>query len=235
MKKINKHVSMLLFAAAASLSASAQAGTFNFSIVNGLNSPDIDTYITLRESTMTGYAYDFVVTNASTRGTITGVYFEEDWVRKLWGVGVSSGPADYLPASLSPDINGWNGPMGSHTVSTRNEEDQASSNPRDMVIGDGLLPGESQVFSFKTDVNKVKLEDLDALIGTDGYGIAVLVQDLIDQDTTLPAWGLLNGSTIQRVSFTPPAPSAVTSVPTPTALMSAAVLGLASFCRRRRR
>lgn len=205
----------------------AQAGSFD--AVNGIDLGEIDVRLGLRDSVTPGYAYDFVFCNDLDRGSITGIYFEEDWFRKLKSVGTPFGPASYYPASLIPDVADWDGPMGSHTV--------ANTDAGDSVLAHGVQPGQTQLVSFVTDTSKVALQDLIDKVGLPGYGIAIRVQDRSDQDPQAASWGLAGSAELDIVvgGAGQLPPENTVSTPTPTAFLTGAALGLAGLCRRRRR
>lgn len=237
--RMNKPLSI---AALLLASFNARAGTTGFSVVNGINDPGLDVLLTLRASDTPGYAYDFIVTNLSKSGSITGVYFERDWTRKLKGVGTSAGPATYRPASLSPDVAGWLGPMGSHTVAQTatwvGQEHGHDLFRFENITDDGLKPGQSQVFSFVTDTTIISLQDLEDTLATKGFNVAVQAQGLTDHDPLAPAWLLANdtlsdGILLESLSESSNAVTA-TVAPTPTAAAGIALFGLARLARRRR-
>lgn len=217
-----KNLKSALVLAAAALSAGlcagqSAAGISQFNMVAGVPAPGVDVLLDIRVSDRLGYAYDFVLQNNSSQGIITGVYFEQGFNHKLSGVGTPDGPASYLPASLVPDLP-WADAKSSHTV------DQAAGLD---ILADGLMPGQTQVFSFRTDVSKVSLQDLEDVLATDDYKLAIRVQGL-GPDTQAPAWGLATEMTSGSLP-----PATVTTVPTPSSAASLAVLTLAAVRRRR--
>lgn len=231
--KMKLLTSALLLAAANLL----HAGTAPFMMVNGVTAPGIDVSLTIRESTQDGFAYDFVVHNNSAQGIVTGVYFEEDWTRKIKGVGTSFGPAVLPAASLIPEVP-WKGPMGSHTIVKERVRTWVGRGYFDTwrdKLEDGLDPGQEQIFSFKTDTSLHSLRDLEDMLANPGYGVAIRMQDLVI-DPYLEGWGLVQP--IERKVLVSVASEDIpqgASAPTPTAALSGmAMLGIYALRRRRR-
>ncbi|MGB0768456.1 MAG: hypothetical protein ACPGYV_12190 [Phycisphaeraceae bacterium] len=239
-------------AAAAVLAASttaATAGTSPFSLVSGASNPTVDVTLTIQASSQPDYAYDFVISNNSLMGTVTGVYFELNWNRLLSGAGTPFGPADMEPSSLNPAIEGWTGSKAAHTVQSKTTPQWIGRGYRNVTtydMGWGIEAGESQTYAFKTDTDKVSLADLTDMLATDGYGVAIRMQGLTE-DAQATGWGeVLDNQpaellVVQRIAVNDgPGPSdnegpKVTGAPTPTAaLAGVAMLGIVSLRRRRK-
>ncbi|MFN3168539.1 MAG: hypothetical protein ACE37H_15880 [Phycisphaeraceae bacterium] len=218
-------------------SAAASAGTSDFIMVSGVPAPGVDVTLTLQQSATPGYAYDFVITNHSNKGIVTGVYLEENWTTMISGAGTPSGPATMNPGSINPDIPEWQGPKASHTVGKQRV--RTWHGPRTGYVdryydnlADGIQPGQTHTFSFITDTNVISLNDMEDAVGTFGFGVGIRVQDLTN-DPYAPAWGLVD--TMQRSEqIQGPGNPPVTGVPSPTAALAGlAMLGLAAARRRR--
>ena len=242
-----KAIKALTAAALLATTVAATAGTSPFSMVGGATAPGIDVSLTVQESVMPGYDYDFVVSNNSLAGTVTGVYFEMDWNSLLTGAGTPSGPAVLNPGSLNPNIADWEGSKASHTVGTTRVRKWVGRGYRDFYyenITDGVEGSEVQTFSFMTDTNIVSLEDLMEMLGSEGYGVAIKMQGLTS-DVYDAGWGVADQKEEQLLFATQAAYSPqdnenegpkVTGAPTPTAaLAGVAMLGIVSLRRRRRK
>lgn len=224
----------LTAAAALAVTGIASAGTSSFIMVNGVNIPGIDVSLTVQASSTPGYAYDFIVANNSDQGSVTGVYFEEGWSGKIWGAGLSTGPATLNAASLNPYIDGWEGPKVSRTVGVEKKRYWIGRGYRETVrdrVEDGIAPGQAQVFSFNTDTDKVSLDSLEDVLGEYKFGVAIRMQDLINDDQAA-GWGLVEPISEPQESGDPG--DNITGVPTPSAALAGLVmLGLAGTRRRR--
>ena len=217
------------------IAGSATAGETNFTMVSGVDHPGIDLSLSVQASSTPGYAYDFTVTNHGTAGIVTGVYFETGWNSMIWGAGLSTGPATLYPASLSPQIEGWEGSKVSHTIGTQTTKVFIGRGYREFTfdrLEDGIELGQSQTFSFNTDTEKVSLKDLLENVGTERFGIGVMVQDLAS-DRFAKGWGLANPIEVPQRSTEPGNPD-VTGVPSPTAAFAGlAIMAIAGLRRRR--
>ncbi len=216
----------------------ASAGTSSFVMVSGASAPGIDVSLTVQASTTPGYAYDFIVTNNSAKGIVTGFYLEEGWNHKISGAGLSTGPAVLNPASLNPQVAEWDGPMVSHTVGTERVRKWVGRGYQDFYydkLQDGILPGEMQVFSFVTDINIISLQNLMDAVGQPSYGVGIRMQDLTN-DAYAAGYGLAQPIITPDPIQDPqqdPTPQ-VTGVPTPSAAIAGLVMmGLAAARRRR--
>ena len=238
------NLKMMTAAAMLAATTAASAGTSPFTLVSGATAPGVDVSLTLQESTVPGYDYDFVVSNNSLGGIVTGVYFEVDWNSKLAGAGHSTGPALLNPGSLSPAIDGWEGTKGSHTVGQSVQTHWIARgryyNTYHDILEDGVLVGQTQVFSFMTDTDIVSLGDLEDVLGTDGFGVAIRMQDLTS-DPQEAGYGEVQNS--EESAFlqvlaanvnTDDDQAKVTGAPTPTAAIAGlAMLGVVGLRRRR--
>lgn len=233
-----------------STAAAASAGTSSFTMVSGASAPGINVSLTVQASSTPGFAYDFIVTNNSAKGSVTGVFFEEGWNHKMGGAGLSTGPAVLNPASLNPQVADWDGPMVSHTVGKDRVRQWVGRGYQDFYydkLDDGILPGETQVFSFATDINIISLQNMLDAVGTNGYGVAIKMQNLTT-DKYAAGWGLVEQIiTPDPIQDPEPEqdpqpeddnaqtqPPQATGVPTPSAALAGLVMmGIAAVRRRR--
>jgi MYXO-CTERM domain-containing protein len=214
----------------------ASAGTSDFIMVNGVDAPGIDVSLTIQASTTTGHAYDFVITNNSDTGIVTGVYLEQSWGSLLSNAGTPNGPANLNPGTLSPDIPEWASSEASHTIGQTRVRTWVS--PRVGYIdryydalADGIQPGQSHTLAFMTDDQFTSLGDLEDAVGTFGFAVGIKVQNVVN-DPYAPAWGLID--TMQRSEEINDPGTTPTGVPSPTAALAGlAMLGLAATRRRR--
>ena len=102
-----KAIKALTAAALLAATTAASAATAPFNMVSGPVTPGVDVTLSIQESVTPGYDYDFVVSNSSLMGIVTGVYFEVDWNSLLNNAGASSGNATFVTDNVSPDIDGW--------------------------------------------------------------------------------------------------------------------------------
>lgn len=222
--------------AALALTGTASAGNAPFTMISGATAPGIDVSLTLQASGQPGYAYDFIVSNNSLVGIVTGVYLEADWSSMLSGAGLSTGPALLNPGSLSPVIAGWEGPMASHTVGSTRVRKLVGRGYRDYyydTLEDGIMPGQGQTFSFVADTGTISLQDLLNAIGQPGYGVAIRMQDLTS-DPYAAGWGEVEALEYVENIEGPLNPTDITGVPTPTAAIAGlALLGIVGIRRRR--
>ena len=238
-----KTLKTLTAAALLAATTAASAGTSPFTLVSGAYAPGVDVTLTLQESTVPGYDYDFVINN-NALGIVTGIYFERDWTTKLTGVGTSSGPAVLLPGSASPDVAGWEGPMGSHTVAQNVTRVYHARGRYSLVysdiLADGLDSGQSQKISFMTDTDIVSLDDLEDMLGTGGFGVAVRVQDIVGdpQDAGFGTADPIEEEVVLQVlrsNVNVQEQTQVTGAPTPTAALAGlTMLGVMGMRRRRK-
>lgn len=241
-----KAIKTLTAAALLATATAATAGTAPFNMVSGPTTPGVDVTLTIQQSSTPGYDYDFVVNNSSLMGIVTGVYFEVDWNRLLTGAGTSIGDATLLPGSKTPEIDGWEGTKASHTVGTRKHTIWVGPrSPRKNVIQDnldhGIQEGSSQIFSFSTDTDIISLADLESMLGTDGYGVAIRMQGLTE-DEHVSGWGTAQEREeellfVSRIAVQDNSGDdvKVTAAPSPTAAIAGlGVLGLAGLRRRRK-
>lgn len=238
-----KALKTLTAAALLATTTAATAGTAAFNMVSGPITPGVDVTLTIQENADSGY--DFIVNNNSLMGVVTGVYFEVDWNSMLSGAGTSIGEATLLGGSRNPQVEGWDGSKSSHTVAQiRAREWVAPHRPYVDVIKDnldhGIQEGNSQIFSFSTNNELTSLADLEAMLGTDGYGVVIRMQGLTE-DEQASGWGEADARQeqlliVSRLAVqTPDQEVEVTSAPSPTAAIAGlAVFGLAGLRRRRR-
>lgn len=241
-------IKTLTAAALLAATTAATAGTAPFNMVSGPNTPGLDVSLTIQESTRAGYDYDFVISNASLMGIVTGVYFEVDWNRMLSGAGNSSGPATFMPGSHNPVVPGWEGSKSSHTVEVKRIRQRVGRHFVDFNydnLDHGIQEGQTQVFSFTTDTSIISLEDLQEMVGTAGYGVAIRMQGLTS-DEQVSGWGLAEDreeellmvqafSSFRQVEPEQEQEVEVTAAPSPTAAIAGlAVMGIAGLRRRRK-
>lgn len=219
----------------AAVSGTASAGTAPFVMISGYDHPGLDISVTVQQSTTPGFIYDFIVTNLSSTGTVTGVYFETGWNAMIWGAGLSTGPAVLDPASLSPSIDGWEGSKVSHTVGKDHKRYWVGRYYRDVYtdrIDDGIEPGQTQTFSFNTNPEKISLEDIEDKIGQDRFGIGIRVH--ATDGSGQIGWGLADGINEPDAIQGPGNEPKPTGVPSPSAAFAGLIMmGLASARRRR--
>eukprot|EP00752_Nemacystus_decipiens_P014119 g12555.t1 len=245
-----KAIKTLTAAALLAATTAASAATSPFNMVSGPTTPGVDVSLTLQESVMPGYDYDFVVSNSSLMGIVTGVYFEMDWNSLLNNAGMSHGDATLVGDTHSPEIDGWAGTKASHTVEVKRVRERAGGSRSPFidvyydVIEDGILEGGSQTFSFNVG-DGVSLEDLESMLGTDGYGVAIRMQGLSDEPQER-GWGEVDEtpeqilvaqafSTVRETEPTNDGPTEVVSAPSPTAALAGLVVaGIAGLRRRRK-
>ena len=243
-----KAIKTLTAAALLAATTAAHAGTSPFNLVSGATAPGVDVSLTIQESVVPGYDYDFVITNSSLMGIVTGVYFEVDWNSVLNGMGASSGPATLLTDTLSPSIGGWEGSLASHTVEQKRIRKWQNRRYVDYYyenLDHGIHEGDVQTFSFTADTGIVSLADLEQVLASDGFGVAIRMQGLTS-DAQASGWGEVEEMeeqqqllVVQASAITTPTqndPPKITGAPSPTAaLAGVAMLGFAGLRRRRRK
>lgn len=243
-----KALKTLTAAALLAATTAASAGTAPFSMVSGASASGVDISLSVQQSTVAGYDYDFVVSNSSLMGIVTGVYFEVDWNSMLTGAGQSTGPAVLLPGSATPQIADWQGTKASHTVEKQTVRKRVGRFLHDFEydnLFEGIQEGESQTFSFTTDTSSISLADLQNMVGSDGLGVAVRVQGLT-ADEQAAAWGeadqreqeimvVQRFAPLQEVSPEVIDDVEVSAAPSPTAALAGLVVaGIAGLRRRRK-
>ena len=251
-----KAIKTIAAAALLATATTASAGTAPFTITS--DAPGVDVGLIVQESNTPGYDYDFVVSNSSLMGVVTGVYFESA-LKSVLGEAKSTGDATLLESSQTAPIDGWDGTGVAYTVEnttvTTTSRQRVGRFLRDVTVvtdtgdadlGQGLQSGESQTFSFSSD--NISLEDLHALIGTEGYGVAIRVQGLDSEDEQAAAWGIVEAYEIPEQADVLVGDNdgggfggngggdvEVTATPSPTAAIAGlAVFGIAGLRRRRK-
>lgn len=240
-----KALKALTAAALLAATTAATAGTAPFNMVSGATAPGVDVSLTIQQSSMPGYDYDFVVSNSSLMGIVTGVYFEMDW-NSMLGAANDSGPATLLPGTHTPQIAGWEGTKSSHTVEKKRVRKWVGRGYQDFYydnLDHGVQEGDAQIFSFSTN-GILSLEDLESMLGTEGYGVAIKMQGLTS-DEQASGWGLAEEReeeilVVQALASQPDDNSKkddvqVTAAPSPTAALAGLVVaGIAGLRRRRK-
>ena len=218
-------------------------------MVSGPTVPGVDVSLTIQQSSIAGYDYDFVVTNSSLMGIVTGVYFEMDW-NSMLGTGTSSGPATLVAGAKTPLIDGWEGTKASHTVENKRVRRLVGKFYRDFYydnLDHGVQEGNVQIFSFNANSDFLTLADLENMLGTAGYGVAIKMQGLT-ADEQASGWGLAEEREeelllVQSFASVPQdgptdqsnGPAQVTAAPSPTAALAGLVVaGIAGLRRRRK-
>ncbi|MEM9345561.1 MAG: MYXO-CTERM sorting domain-containing protein [Planctomycetota bacterium] len=233
-----KAIKTLTAAALLATATAATAGNAPFNMVSGPTS-DASVSLSLQQTTD---GYDFVVSNSSLMGIVTGVYFEMDW-NSVLGAGVNSGPAILSDGTDTASVDGWGGSAASYTVEPTTETVRVGRGLKTTTtynVGQGIEEGESQTFSFTSGLT---LEELEDLLGTDGYGVAIRLQGLTS-DELEEGWGVVEQiETATSPGDETPGTQApvvneqveVTSAPSPTAALAGlAIAGIAGLRRRRR-
>lgn len=243
-----KAIKALTAAAIMTAATAASAGTAPFSMVSGPTTPGVDVSLTIQESADSPNGFDFIINNNSLMGIITGVYFEVNWDTKLNDSIANTGDGQFESTTLNPsnpDIDGWNGSSASHTVEQKITSVRVNRRTTyNMVVdnlGHGIQEGESHTFSYNALNGLITLQDLEDMVGTDGFGIAIKMQGLTS-DEQQTGWGLAEEReeeilTLQSFASLRVADDQVdvVSAPSPTAAVAGlAVLGIAGLRRRRR-
>lgn len=242
-----KALKALTAAALLATASAATAGTAPFSIVSGAVS-GVDVSLTVQESAVAGHDYDFVVSNNSLQGIVTGVFFESAWNNLLSNAVTSTGPATLVAGTSAPPIAGWDGTHVSQTVDQTRTRVRVGRAFRDVFsdnLAAGIQAGSSQTFSFSS-IGDTSLGDIESLLGTDGFGVAIRLQGL-PGDAQAETWGLVEQ--IEQEAAGPEALASfdqegegdgdhgvdVVSAPSPTAALAGLVVaGIAGLRRRRK-
>ena len=116
-----KHLATASLALAAA--STAAAGTAYFDVVNGQGHAGIEIAVTVQQSDLNGYDYEFVIENTTDCGdaVITGFYFEQGWTSFFSDSPFDrnlnlGGPPNFLEGGVTPGIAGWTSSMVSHEV-----------------------------------------------------------------------------------------------------------------------
>jgi MYXO-CTERM domain-containing protein len=217
-------------------------------MVSGATNPGVDVSLTIQQSATPGYDYDFVVSNSSVMGIVTGVYFEMDW-NSMLGSGTNAGDASLIKGTATPQIADWAGTKSSHVVDKVGHTVRISRGSTHTTwyddLSDGIQEGGSHVFSFTSSA--LSLADLESMLGTDGYGVAIRMQGLTE-DAQAKGWGEVDEAQQQLLlaqSFSPVqqeegdngsnGETKVAAAPSPTAALAGLVVaGIAGLRRRRK-
>ncbi len=230
----------------AGLAGGAFAGVADVDIVSGATHSGVSLSVTVQESSMAGYDFEFIIANNSTGNgaAITGIYFEAGWATSgllsgsnlernlsttgdgaLGGVNFREGNGD--PAGIA----GWTDSLVSYDV--------RDSSPGMEAVWLGVDEGESARIAFQAGSSGVTLADLEAALGSSGFNIAIRLQDLFTSDNYVAGWGL---ATLDSAGALPGEGDGgdegetgeATSMPTPTAAAAGlALLAIAGYRRRR--
>jgi MYXO-CTERM domain-containing protein len=230
----------------AGLAGGAFAGVADVDIVSGATHSGVNLSVTVQESSMAGYDFEFIIANNSTGNgaAITGIYFEAGWATSgllsgsnlernlstsgdgaLGGVNFREGNGD--PAGIA----GWTDSLVSYDV--------RDSSPGMEAVWLGVDEGESARIAFQAGSSGVTLADLEAALGSSGFNIAIRLQDLFTSDNYVAGWGL---ATLDSAGALPGDGGdegegdggEATSMPTPTAAAAGlALLAIAGYRRRR--
>lgn len=233
---------MIAGVAAVSVAGLASAGTASFDIVSGSTHSGVDVSVTVQESSMVGYDFEFVINNNSTDNgaAITGIYFESGWAggllsgsamdRNLSTTGNALGGVAFLEGANEPDVAGWGDSLVSYDVRMASAGMEA--------IWLGVDEGESARIAFQAGSDGVTLADLEAALGSSGFNIGIRLQDLFVGDNYASGWGLASfsegGALPGEGGEGNGDGGEATGVPTPTAAAAGlALLAIAGYRRRR--
>lgn len=240
---------LLAALATTAMTVAASAGTSPVSIVSGASHGNLDLTVSVQASSVAGYDYDFIVSNASgTPGaSVTGIYFESGWASLISG-GAFSGSGTLGSGSDSPVIAGWSGSTASYTVGTTTTLEKVvvgrsiSYVPTSTDnVDDGIQEGNSGIVSFTSGAT---LADLESALGSAGFNVGVKVQDVVG-DKYAAGWGLAQSMEVTQLTIVDNGPGqdggdqnggpvVAAHAPTPTAAAAGlALLGLAGLRRRR--
>lgn len=240
---------LLAALATTAMAVAASAGTSPVSIVSGASHGNVDLTVSVQASSVAGYDYDFIVSNASGApgASVTGIYFESGWASLISG-GAFSGSGTLGSVSASPAIAGWSGSAASYAVGTTTTTNKVVVGRRVTYVasstdnvGDGIQEGNSGIVSFTSGAT---LADLESALGGAGFNVGVKVQDVVSNAQSA-GWGLAQSMPVtqqiivdnggdQGGSGQTGGPVVAAHAPTPTAAAAGlALLGLAGLRRRR--
>ncbi len=239
---IRKHIATAALALAAA--GTASAGSAYFDVVTGQAHEGVEIMVTVQQSDLAGYDYEFVIENNTQCGDaiITGFYFESGWASYFSSSPFDrnlnlGGPPNFVEGAVTPDIAGWTSSLVSYEVM-----DQGSMHDTMLM---GVESGRTATVAYVAAGSGVSLEDLDNALASQGYGIGLRLQGYNDQDHAETAWALAGTGQpsgnypchLDQEGDLPDLneePEDSTPVPTPSAaLMGLALLGLAAKRRRR--
>ncbi|MFI4860716.1 MAG: hypothetical protein ACIAXF_08555 [Phycisphaerales bacterium JB063] len=236
-----KHIAAASLTLAAA--ATAAAGTADIEVLADGSHEGIDLSVTVQESNLLGYDFEFVIENNTQMGnsTITGIYFESGW-----GNLVSTSPfnrnLDLLSASVftegsvTPEIGGWSGSLVSYEAAVQVEINLfggLGNLLENLLAGLGLGQSATVAFVAQTDTT---LADLELALGSQGYGIGVQLGGLdngSDEDWGLAASLEINLDLGLQLPECPPNDCDPSAVPTPSAALLG--LGMVGMVMKRRR
>lgn len=237
---IRKHIATATLALAAA--STAAAGSAYFDVVTGQAHEGVEIMVTVQQSNLAGYDYEFVIENNTHCGDaiITGFYFESGWASYFSSSPFDrnlnlGGPPNFVEGGVTPDIAGWTSSLVSYEVM-----DQGSMHDTMLM---GVESGRTATVAYVAAGSGVSLQDLDNALASQGYGIGLRLQGHNEQDHAETAWALAGtgqpngqfpcGQDLPGDLPIDDQPEDSTPVPTP----SAAVMGLAliGFVAKRRR
>lgn len=193
---------------------------------------DVTAYfpVTVQESQLDGYDFEFVIVNC-TDAVVNGIYVEEGWDGFFSdspfdrNLRQEPTPQNATEGAVQPPLAGWMGTLVSY------ESDNGAP---------GLHTGGTATIAFIVDEGlDIGLDDLNAALGTDGYGFGLRTSGLFGgeetrfglADANSPFCGLV---TADGMTLIPERGLAPAATPTPTAAaLGLAMLGLAGMRRRR--
>lgn len=170
-------------ALAIAAATTATAGTAHLNIVTGQAPSGVDISITVQESNLAGYDFEFVIENNThcDDAGITGIYFESGWGDLLSNspfdrnLRRDESPLNFSEGSATPDVAGWSSTLVSYQVMGG--------------LGNGVHTGHTATVAFVANTD-VTLEDLDSVLASQGFGLALRLQDMFEEDPNAAAWGL---------------------------------------------
>jgi len=172
------------------LVGSAAAATAPVNIVQGANHADVNISLTVQESSLAGYDFEFVISNNSggNGATITGMYFEAGWASSgllsgsAFDRNLNLGGATYLESQVDPAVpDDWTSSLVSYEV--------RESSPGMAAVWEGIEEGNAGTIAF-VGGDGVTLADLEAALGTNGFNVSMRIQDLFTADNYATGWGL---------------------------------------------
>ena len=184
---LHKKITTAVLTLVAASAATAQAAYFD-NIVAGEAMNGTDISVIIQKSSLDGYDYEFVIENNThcDDATITGLYFEDGWERYFSDnpgnsmISPSNFDEDnYVPLHNGVGVPGWTSSLVSYEVAG---------------LGSGIGPDQAAAIFYEAVDDTLLLEDLEILIGTPGFGIALRLQNLPEQDPGATAFAFAGNS-----------------------------------------